>query len=101
MIIACIACVPDTDSKKAEVSCVAVHSDYQNSGLGEQLLNAVELDAKKAGQDYIFILTTRTSHWFMEKGFTEQGLDFLPISKQAFYPEDRQSRIMAKSLHDA
>lgn len=98
MIIASIACIPDSESRKAEVACVAVHADYQKSGLGELLLNAVEIEAKKSGQEYLFILTTRTSHWFMEKGFTEQSLDFLPLSSQEKYPIGRQSRIMAKTL---
>ena len=98
MVIACIACVPDSKIRKAEVACVAVHSDYRNTGLGEQLLTAVELEAKKSGQQYLYILTTRTSHWFMEKGFSEQALEFLPEWKQKYYPKDRNSLIMAKNI---
>ena len=98
MVIACIACVPDSKIRKAEVACVAVHSDYRNTGLGEQLLTAVELEAKKSGQQYLYILTTRTSHWFMEKGFSEQALEFLPKWKQKYYPKDRNSLIMAKNI---
>ena len=98
MVIACIACVPDSKIRKAEVACVAVHSDYRNTGLGEQLLTAVELEAKKSGQQYLYILTTRTSHWFMEKGFSEQDISFLPGHKQQNYPESRRSLIMAKQL---
>ena len=98
MIIACIACVPDSEIRKAEVACVAVHPDYRNTGLGDQLLNAVELEAKKSGQQYLYILTTRTSHWFMEKGFSEQAIEFLPEWKQKYYPKDRKSLIMAKNI---
>ena len=98
MVIACIACVPDSKIRKAEVACVAVHSDYRNTGLGEQLLTAVELEAKKSGQQYLYILTTRTSHWFMEKGFSEQAIEFLPEWKQKYYPKDRNSLIMAKNI---
>ena len=99
LVIACIACIPDEESKKAEVACVAVNPAFRKSGLGDQLLSAIELSAKKAGQEYLFILTTRTSHWFMEKGYSEQSIDFLPQRKQQHYPHDRQSIIMAKELN--
>ena len=99
LVIACIACIPDQESKKAEVACVAVNPAFRKSGLGDQLLSAIELSAKKAGQEYLFILTTRTSHWFMEKGYSEQSIDFLPQRKQQHYPHDRQSIIMAKELN--
>ena len=98
MIIACIASIPDPENHMAEVSCVAVHHDYQNAGLGEQLLAAVELEAKKSNLKYLFILTTRTSHWFLEKGFSESDIDFLPEHRRQFYNKDRNSRIMIKKL---
>ncbi len=98
MIIACIACIPDPDAQIAEVACVAVHPDYRNAGFGDQLLSAVELAARKQGLQYLYILTTRSSHWFLEKGFSEQGIDFLPAHKQQSYNADRRSRIMAKTL---
>jgi amino-acid N-acetyltransferase len=99
MIIACIASIPDTRSRMAEVACVAVHPDYRNSGFGEQLMSMVELQARKAGLDYLFILTTRTSHWFLEKGFSEQDINFLPDYKKQSYNASRQSRIMVKPLN--
>jgi len=71
MIIACIASIPDDTAPIAEVACVAVHPDYRNAGFGDQLLTAVELEARKQGLQYLYILTTRTSHWFLEKGFSE------------------------------
>ncbi|MCK4709321.1 MAG: amino-acid N-acetyltransferase, partial [Gammaproteobacteria bacterium] len=98
MTIACIACIPDPQTGMAEVACVAVHPDYRKSGFGDQMLAAIELEAKKAELKYLFILTTRTSHWFMEKGFSESNIDFLPASKQKTYNLDRQSRIMVKEI---
>lgn len=98
MIIACIASIPDHENQMAEVSCVAVHPDYRKSGFGEQLLSAVELEARKADLKYLYILTTRTSHWFLEKGFSESDVDFLPQHKQQQYNRDRNSRIMSKKL---
>ena len=98
MAISCIASIPDYESGMAEVACVAVHPDYRNCGFGDQMLSAIELEAKKAKLNYLFILTTRTSHWFLEKGFSESKIDFLPASKQKNYNLDRQSRIMIKEI---
>ena len=99
MIIACIASIPDFKSSMAEVACVAVHPDYRNSGFGDQMLTAVELEARKSGLKNLFILTTRTSHWFLEKGFNVGSLDFLPEKKRQTYNENRKSRIMIKALN--
>ena len=98
MIIACIASIPDPSAAIAEVACVAVHPDYRNAGFGDQLLTAVELEARRQGLQHLYILTTRTSHWFLEKGFSEQNFEFLPEHKRQSYNADRRSRIMAKSL---
>jgi len=98
MIIACIASIPDNKSSMAEVACVAVHPDYRKFGFGDQMLTAVELEARKSGLKHLFILTTRTSHWFLEKGFNVGSLDFLPEKKKQTYNENRKSRIMIKAL---
>ncbi len=98
LTIGCIASIPDTQSGMAEVACVAVHPDYRKSGFGDQMLAAIEQDAKRNGLNTLFILTTRTSHWFLEKGFSESNIDFLPIDKQTSYNIDRQSRIMIKKI---
>jgi amino-acid N-acetyltransferase len=98
MIIACIACIADPGNRIAEVACVAVHPDFRNSGFGDQMLAAVELDARKQGIGHLYILTTRTAHWFLEKGFVEDRLDFLPDERRQRYPNERQSLIMTKKL---
>jgi amino-acid N-acetyltransferase len=98
MIIACIACVADLDNAIAEVACVAVHPAFRNRGLGDQMLSAVEQDARRLGLRELYILTTRTAHWFLEKGFIENTLDFLPDSKRGDYNRARGSHIMTKTL---
>ena len=98
MIIGCIACIPDLEHSIAEVACVAVHPDYRKSGFGDQLLTAVEHKARKLKLKHLYILTTRTMHWFLEKGFVENSLQFLPDYKARNYNQKRQSRIMTKSL---
>ncbi len=99
LIIACIAGIPDPSTHMTEIACLAVHPDFRNMGFGEQLLTAVELEAKGNGINSLYILTTLTSHWFLEKGFVESSLDILPPDKQRLYNQERQSRIMTKAIH--
>jgi len=97
-IIACVACIPETDHGIAEVACLAVHEDYRKSGLGKQLLQVAEHQALKQNIHQLYILTTRTSHWFIENGFVETSITTLPESKQAIYNRHRRSKIMLKQI---
>ena len=96
MIVGCIACIPDPDSRMGEIACLAVHPDYRKAGFGEQLLAAAEEQARKAGLARLYILTTRTSHWFLERGFEPASLDLLPPGRQRRYNEQRKSIVMSK-----
>jgi amino-acid N-acetyltransferase len=98
MIIACIACIPDSKDDMAEVACLAVHESYQGSGLGNQLLQIAEDRAIKSGISRLYTLTTRTSHWFIEHGFIESGDFDLPGAKRATFNPDRGSKILMKSI---
>ncbi len=98
MIIACIACVPYSDHQVAEISCLAVHEDYQRAGLGSQLLELAERRAGQSGANCLYTLTTRTSHWFLEHGFSETSDFELPEAKLANYNPDRRSKILVKTL---
>jgi amino-acid N-acetyltransferase len=46
----------------------------------------------------LFCLTTRTEHWFLERGFTEQSVDKLPAEKQKLYNFQRNSKVFNKTL---
>ena len=46
----------------------------------------------------LFVLTTQTAHWFLEKGFVETELSNLPEQKQPLYNYQRNSRIFSKIL---
>ena len=98
MIIACIACVPYSDHQVAEIACLAVHEDYQRAGLGSQLLELAERRAGQSGANCLYTLTTRTSHWFLEHGFSETSDFELPEAKLANYNPDRRSKILVKTL---
>ena len=46
----------------------------------------------------MFVLSTRTTHWFIERGFAEADLARLPGRKQSLYNYDRRSKIFMKGL---
>ncbi|MDX7992787.1 amino-acid N-acetyltransferase [Xenorhabdus littoralis] len=96
--IACAALYPYPDEKIGEMACVAVHPDYRNSSRGEVLLDAISNQAKQMGLEKLFVLTTRSIHWFQEKGFEPAGIDILPEEKQALYNFQRCSKILMLNL---
>jgi len=98
MIIACAALYPYPDENMAEVACLTVHPDYRKSGRGDILLQQLESQAKKLNLNQLFLLTTHTAHWFMERGFIEQDLENLPVSKKGLYNLQRNSKIFIKEL---
>ncbi|MGB4246104.1 MAG: amino-acid N-acetyltransferase [Pseudohongiellaceae bacterium] len=98
MIIACAALYP-LDSQCGEIACIAIHKDYQDSGRGEHLLGALETQAKKNGLSQVIVLTTQTTHWFMEKGFVPIAITELPEKKQKMYNYQRNSKALKKPLN--
>lgn len=82
----------------AELACLAVHPDHREWGYGEQLLQRIEKRAKAAGIKRLFVLTTRTEHWFIERGFQLAAVDELPEEKRQMYNYKRRSKIMFKPL---
>jgi amino-acid N-acetyltransferase len=44
------------------------------------------------------VLTTRTAHWFRERGFTEIGPETLPQKKRDLYNLQRRSKVFVKAL---
>ena len=98
MVIACIASIPSNAAGLTEIACLAVHSEYQNTGLGDQLLKLAERQAQKSGADKLFALTTRTSHWFIEHGFNESADFKLPENRRAALNPGRGSKTLTKSI---
>ncbi|WP_425452722.1 amino-acid N-acetyltransferase [Marinomonas piezotolerans] len=97
-IVACAALYPFEQERSGELACVAVSPEYRGSNRGERLLKGLEREAKNLGLDTLFLLTTRTAHWFIERGFRETTLASLPAKKQALYNYQRNSKIFSKRL---
>lgn len=98
MVIACAALYPFADEGTGEIACVATHPDYRGSDRGERLLQALEKEGRKHGLKSVFVLTTRTAHWFQEQGFVPAGVDTLPEQKQRLYNYQRNSKVFVKAL---
>jgi amino-acid N-acetyltransferase len=77
---------------------MATNPEFLNQGIATRLLQRLEADALKAKMTQIFVLTTQTAHWFLEKGFVEVELSDLPEQKQSLYNYQRNSRIFRKIL---
>lgn len=102
MILACAALYPipttGNELRSAEIACVAVDPSYRKSNRGSQILNYLEDKARSMGIQQLFILTTRTAHWFLEQGFEQSSVDDLPDARQALYNYQRNSLVCKKSL---
>jgi len=46
------------------------------------------------------VLTTRTAHWFRERGFKPGDINDLPVKKRSMYNYQRQSKVFIKDLLD-
>ena len=98
MLVGCAALYPFSEERAAELACLAVRPEYRRSGLGEMLLKRIEQRARIPGLERIFVLTTRTAHWFRERGFSETALDDLPRLKRELYNYQRRSKVLVKVL---
>ena len=97
MIVGCAALYPYGEDQ-AELACLAVHPHYRRWGYGEQLMKRIETRARAVGIKRLFVLTTRTAHWFRERGFVDQTVDQLPVEKRLLYNMQRRSKVFAKPL---
>lgn len=98
-IIACAALYPFIKEHCSELACLAVHPAYRNQGRGDALLNYIERQNKQLGIEKIFVLTTRTAHWFRERGFKPGALDALPIKRRNLYNYQRKSKVFIKDIN--
>lgn len=98
MIIGCAALYPLEESSAAELACVAIDSNYRHGGRGDQLLEHIEAQARALKLDTLFVLTTRTAHWFRERGFVPSTVERLPAKRASLYNFQRNSKVFEKSL---
>ena len=98
MVIGCVALYSYPESDMAELACMVVSNEFRDRGLGDKLLAEVEQRAREQGVGRLFVLTTRTAHWFVEHGFMEVPAESLPADRYAFYDNTRNSKVLKKVL---
>lgn len=97
-IIGCAALYPFPNAASGELACLAVHKDFQRDGYGAAIAAEIEQRAKAAGLKRLFVLTTKSAHWFVERDYVKAGVDDLPEEKQALYNFQRKSEVLVKQL---
>ncbi len=99
MVIASAAIYCYPEEKKAELACVAINPNYRGSNRGIVLINKIEELAREQGMEYLFVLTTRSAHFFLEKGFVSGNIEDLPKEKQEHYNYKRMSKIFFRKIN--
>ncbi len=98
VIFACAALYPYPQGRTGEMSALTVSPDSQGQGDGERILKRIEQRARTQGLASIFVLTTRTMHWFLKRGFRQVDPDWLPEARKRKYNWDRKSQVLVKTL---
>jgi amino-acid N-acetyltransferase len=102
-VLACCQLVHYEDERfeggSAEMCCVAVAESQRGSSLGSALLSyCMRSCALELGCTELFVLTTRSQHWFTDRGFVEASPERLPPKKRAVYNYKRKPKIYFKHI---
>ncbi len=98
VIFGCAALYPYPEARTAEMAALTISPQVQSQGDGERILKRVEQRARALGLESIFVLTTRTKHWFVKRGFQQVDPDWLPEARKRKYNWDRRSLVLVKKL---
>eukprot|EP00747_Dinoflagellata_sp_TGD_P052763 gnl/TRDRNA2_/TRDRNA2_148084_c1_seq1.p1 gnl/TRDRNA2_/TRDRNA2_148084_c1~~gnl/TRDRNA2_/TRDRNA2_148084_c1_seq1.p1 ORF type:complete len:564 (-),score=55.94 gnl/TRDRNA2_/TRDRNA2_148084_c1_seq1:53-1534(-) len=95
---ACLACgmLKKYSDSQAEIACLAVNPAYRRSGRGETMLSFLEREALRLGVSEVFVLSTQSMQWFLERGFQAVDPKMLPESRK--YDPSRKSKVYQKML---
>jgi amino-acid N-acetyltransferase len=98
VIFGCAALYPYPEARTGEMAALTVSDSVQGQGDGERILKRIEQRARAMGLQSIFVLTTRTMHWFIKRGFQVVDPDWLPEARKRKYNWDRRSQVLVKKL---
>jgi amino-acid N-acetyltransferase len=98
VLFGCAALYPFPLEEMGEMACLTVQASAREAGDGERLLRRIEARAREAGLKRLFVLTTRTAHWFLKRGFVSASVDDLPAARKDFYNWQRRSQVLVKNL---
>jgi amino-acid N-acetyltransferase len=98
VIFGCAALYPYVEARTAEMAALTISAEVQGQGDGDRILKRIEQRAKAMGLASIFVLTTRTMHWFIKRGFQPVEPEWLPEERKRKYNRDRRSQVLVKKL---
>ena len=98
MIVGCAALYPFPSGKAAELAALAVRPESRRLGHGDKLVEHLSAAAKQRGFRKLFVLTTRATHWFIERGFAVSPVSALPQARRSLYNWQRRSKVLVKAL---
>lgn len=101
--VGCFALHPFNDKGMAELACLCVDPRYENQGIGKRLVGFAENQARAAGYQRLFCLSTQAFNFFLQKGGYSPGSpDDLPPNRREKYDKSgRNSLVLIKPLKDA
>jgi amino-acid N-acetyltransferase len=103
-IIACAALRYFGSELVAEIAALVVHQQCRGQGRGDSLLQYLEQLSVRDGMKRIFILTTRTAEWFVQRAFVPQGdaheSSVLPEERFHEIDPSRKAQLYVKDLFD-
>ncbi len=99
-LAACIALHHYAREKTAELACLYVAEQYENHGIGGRLMSYVEGQARAAGAETLFCLSTQAFNYFIQKGGFHPGTaDDLPAERRQIYEANgRHSQVLVKKM---
>jgi amino-acid N-acetyltransferase len=97
-IIGCASLDIIENTDAAEMACLAVNKDYRTGNRGQQLLDHIINKGINNGINKLFVLTTQSIDWFMERDFKPSTLDDLPSTKKVQYNKQRNSKVLIRDL---
>ena len=83
---------------RAEIASLATHPGHRDQDYGERILGALLHKAAEQTLRSVFVLTTQTEHWFLERGFMRSDQTALPPSKRANYNDRRNTKVLVRQL---
>jgi amino-acid N-acetyltransferase len=98
VVVGCAALYSYPGEQAGELACLAVMPEYREIGYGDRLRQHIEARARALKIKRLCVLTTRTVHWFAERGYAEVGLEELPRARRELYNVRRRSKVLLKNL---
>lgn len=98
LVIGCIALHTAIQRQAGMLACLVVHPEYQRSARALRLLDYACRKANQIQIKKLYVLSTQTTHWFLERGFEPCAIGVLPEPLRAYYDPQRNSKLLCKDL---